>query len=186
MPPALSTPAEDVGPRPEIRPDPGQQLLEREWLRQVVIGPEVEALDPVIHPPPGAQHQDRNRGAPLAQALQHVQPVQVGQAEIEDHHTDVRVHGPPKRIAPGAHPLDAVAVRAEPFHQERGDALLVLDDEQLHWGIRIQNVAPSPGRLPTPASPPCALAIPRTMASPSPVPPEPDDPVVNGSNSFSS
>ena len=71
-------------------------------------------------------------------------------------------------------------MRPEPFFEERRHSLFVLDDQELHRGILIQNVAPRPGRLTTPAFPPWALAIPRTMGSPNPVPPG-DDPVLKGS-----
>ena len=66
--------------------------------------------------------------------------------------------------------LDAVALVGEALLQEGGDARFVLDEEQPHRGTRIQNVAPSPGRLTTPTLPWCASAIVWTIASPSPLP----------------
>src|SRR5207247_480284 len=113
-------------------------------------------------------------------AFQHVQAVQVGQAEIQDHERDAGVREAPERVPAGLRPFDGIAMGAEPFVEERRDALFVLDDQKLHRGIVTQNVTPCPGRLATPASPPWALAIPRTMESPNPVPPR-DDPVLNGS-----
>src|SRR5260370_41376142 len=65
--------------------------------------------------------------------------------------------------------------------QEGRDALLVLDDPDLHRGILIQNVAPRPGRFTTPDPPSCAWAIPRTIDSPRPVRPGRGDAMRNGS-----
>ena len=54
----------------------------------------------------------------------------------------------PERVLAGLHPLDVIAVRTEPFVQERRDALFVLNDQEPHRGILIQNVTPCPGRWP--------------------------------------
>jgi hypothetical protein len=75
--------AEALGRR--FAPDAGKKFLERERLREVVVGPEIEPFDPVAHPASGTQHQHRNRRSPLPHALQHLKTVQVGQAEIQDH-----------------------------------------------------------------------------------------------------
>ena len=91
------------------------------------------------------------------------------------------MHETPERVLAGLRPFDGVAMRAEPFLEERRDTLLVLDDQDRDRGILIQNVAPLPGRLTTPDSPLWALAIPWTMASPKPMPPLRDDLVLNGS-----
>src|SRR5262249_48225863 len=108
--------------------------------------------------------------------------VQVGQSEIQDDKRDVRLDRPLERFLPAAHPFNVIAVRLEPLVQERGDARLVLHHEQLHRGIRIQNVAPRPGRLTTPHSPPGPRATPRTIHTPSPAPLSLAPPVLNGSN----
>ena len=65
----------EVDTGPEIGPYAGQEFLEREWLRQVVVRAEVEPLDPVIHSSPGAEHQNRNGRPPLPQPPEHLKPV---------------------------------------------------------------------------------------------------------------
>src|SRR2546426_922015 len=76
---------------------------------------------------------------------------------------------------------DRVAVGPQSLLQERSDSILVLDEQELHRGSLIQKVEPRPGLLSTPALPSCASAIPRTMASPRPVPFD-EGPCRNGSN----
>ena len=134
-------------PGPQVGPDPGYQLGEGERLAQVVVRAQVEPLDLVVHAPSGAEHQHRNRGPACAQAFEHVEAVQVGQAEIEDDERDAGPFGPPQRVPAAARPLDVIAVPAEPFLEERSDAFLVLNDQQRHRGILIQKAAPRPGRV---------------------------------------
>jgi hypothetical protein len=81
---------------PEISPHAGQELFEGEWLAQVVISAEVESPDPVAGAPPGAEHQDWDRRSALAQVVEHVKAVQVGQAEVQDQTT--RPCSPPAGI----------------------------------------------------------------------------------------
>ena len=48
---------------PEERIDAGQQLARVKWLRQVIVGSGVQALDPVLKLTLGREHQDRRRAA---------------------------------------------------------------------------------------------------------------------------
>jgi hypothetical protein len=118
----------DTGVGPQVRPNASQQFLEGEWLGQVIVRAEVEPFHPVVHPPPRAEHKDGYRGAPPPQFLEHLEAVQVRQAEVEDHQRDVGARGALERLPPALHPFHAVSVSAEPLDEERGDALLVLND----------------------------------------------------------
>src|SRR5260370_1472140 len=92
--------------------------------------------------------------------------------------------GPSWAVMPlpaGLGPLDGIAMGRELLPQEGRDALLVLDDPDLHRGILLQKVAPRPGRFTTPDSPSWARAIPRTIDSPRPVRPVRGDAMRNGS-----
>jgi hypothetical protein len=121
---------------PEMCAHPGQQFFEHERLHQVVVRAEVETVNPVLHPPSGAQDQDGDAGAAL------------------------------ERLAPGAHPLDAVAVRPESFHEERRDAFFSLDEEKFHRAFLTQSAALRPGRRATPGLPRPTREIP-CMSGPS-------------------
>src|ERR1700722_759649 len=58
VPKAQDLPLLSAAP-PEQGPQPGQQLGEREWFDQVIVGAGIETLDPVVHGVPGRQHEDR-------------------------------------------------------------------------------------------------------------------------------
>ena len=81
---------------------------------------------------------------------------------------EVRLDPTHERFPAACHPLNIVPVRPKPLRKERCDPLVVLDDEELHAGILTQNVAPCPGRLRTPAAPPCAEGPGRPLDRPGP------------------
>lgn len=66
------------------RLEPGFELGELERLEQVIVRPEVQAGDAIIELAPCRQDQHRNSGASLAHSPQYVQPIHVGQGEIEN------------------------------------------------------------------------------------------------------
>src|SRR4029453_708 len=55
-------------PPPPPRPHAPEQLADRERLAEVVVGAQVQALDPVGDGAGGGQHQDPRRAAPGDQA----------------------------------------------------------------------------------------------------------------------
>src|SRR5699024_8458580 len=114
-----------------------------------------------------------------ADHAQHAEPVESGQAEIEDDEV----------VSAGAHQVDRLvavlddvggeALGAQPLGHEGRDAVLVLDDEYAGQlvslssrcqGRRSRNVAPSPWTELTVTDPPWALAMRSTIVNPSPVP----------------
>ena len=82
------------------RAQPGEQLLEREGLGEVVVGPGVEALDPVADRVAGGEHQDRYVVAGGAQRPRRLDPVEPRHHHV-DHH-DVGVLGADRDQALGA------------------------------------------------------------------------------------
>ena len=67
------------------RLDPAHQLAQAERLGQVVVGAELEADDLVDLVVARRQDQDRHLGAGGADAAQHLEAVDAGQADVEDH-----------------------------------------------------------------------------------------------------
>ena len=73
------------GPAPaERRVDPGQELLDAEGLGHVVVGAQVERADLVGLGPAGRQHDDADVGQ-LADVAAQLEPVGVGQHQVEQH-----------------------------------------------------------------------------------------------------
>ena len=118
------------------RADPGQQLGGAEGLGQIVVGPLVQCryLVPLVRA--GGDHHHRQAG-PAPQLPEDVQPVHVGQAQIQNH--QIRAvggdHGKPLRPGAGLDGLIALAVQHG--GDELGDALLVLDDQYLFPYIHV-------------------------------------------------
>nr|BFE82104.1 hypothetical protein GCM10020093_047050 [Planobispora longispora] len=69
---------------PEHRVQPGVQVVAGERLDQVVVRPRLQQTDDLRLVVPGRRHDDRDV-RDTADHLQRLRPVQIGQAEIEDH-----------------------------------------------------------------------------------------------------
>ena len=117
------------------RPDPGQELTEGERLGQVVIGPEVEAVDPVVHRGGGRQHQDPGRGRARHQARAHRVAVHPGQVAVQ--HDDVirgergDLHG---RLAVVGD-VDRHALVPQALRDPVGQHLLIFHHQHSHGSI---------------------------------------------------
>ena len=87
---AVSTTASSSrGCRPaQRRPQPREQLVHAERLRDVVVGAGVEGLDLVRLALADGEDDDRH-ARPAAQAADHVDAVDPRQAEVEDHEVGV-------------------------------------------------------------------------------------------------
>ncbi len=65
------------------RAQPRQEFGEVEGLDEVVIGPDVEALDAVVDGVTRGEHQDRRRVARAPDAPTDLEPVDVGELQVE-------------------------------------------------------------------------------------------------------
>jgi hypothetical protein len=77
---------------PQHHADPGHQFARRKRLGDVIVGANLEAHDTVDLVAAGGQEDHRNVGE-LAQLAADVEPILVGQADVE-HHQNGRVGGP--------------------------------------------------------------------------------------------
>ncbi len=100
------------GPAAQQGADPGQQLLALERLDQVVVGAAVEAGDPVLGLGPGGQHQDRHVTL-LAEAAADLDPVEAGEAEVEDDQVGDEPDRHVERLDPVGGGADLVALVAQ-------------------------------------------------------------------------
>ena len=121
-----------TGRAAEQRAQPRDQLLHLERLGQVVVGAGVDPLDPLGPHAARGEDEDRQRGPAGPPPLQHRQPVELGQAEIEDRGViGLRVALEPGLLAVRHH-VDGHAGSLERGRDVGCDARLVLDDEDLH------------------------------------------------------
>jgi hypothetical protein len=118
---------------PDRRPHPGQQFLHAERLRDIVIGAGVERFHLVHAVGPAGQHDDRGLG-PAAQALDHLHPVQVGQAEIEDHQVGRVAAGHLECLGSGRRDMHVVVPHPQVDPQGPQDLRFIVDDQHsCHW-----------------------------------------------------
>ena len=115
------------------RPEPGRELLVGERLHEVVVGARVEAGDPVADRVAGGEHEDRELAPLPAQAPGDLEPGDVRQADVEDHGLDPgAVLGDRQAGLAVERDVDDVAVLLEEPPQGPAQALVVLDDEEMH------------------------------------------------------
>ncbi len=111
------------------RAQPGEQLLDRKRLGQVVVGAGVEPDHAVADAVERRQHQDRHVVARAAGAAAHAEAVHVGQAHVEDHQVGLLALHRREALGAGAGELDAVARLAQLELEHAGDRGVVLDDQ---------------------------------------------------------
>ena len=177
------------------RPDAGQQLVEAERLRQIVVGAGVEAADHVLDRVARGEHQD-GRVPPLPPELgRDLEPVLLGQHDVEQDDVvlvDVGQHGGLVAVGGDVH---HVALFLQSLLDESGDLPVVFHDENFHGpqssGGRLNAAGtlregffmiwawpaapartgrPGPGRDTARSSPPSRRASRRERGRPSPAP----------------
>ena len=114
------------------RPHPRLQFGQGERLGHVVVGAEVEALDPLLDAVGGGQDQHRNLRVAPAQSPEHFEAGHRRQAEVEDQHVEVlRRQRAVGRLAV-ADDVDRVAGGAQRPRQPVGKDLVILGDQNPH------------------------------------------------------
>src|SRR5947208_4502998 len=116
----------------QVHPYAGEQLVERERLRQVVARPELEAAQ--LRAEIGARGEDQHRQGGIAprQLSQHRQPVESRQEEIEDDEVIAAAARAPETACAVSCGVDREPLGLEPPPHEREDPRLVLDDQDRH------------------------------------------------------
>ena len=124
------------------RPDAAPELPDRERLRDVVVGAELEPEHLVELVVAGREHDDRH-GALGAQALADLEPVELREHDVEDDEVDGLLAEALERLLAVARRHDAEAVALERIGQKLLDGLLVVDEED---GRGICHDSMMPGR----------------------------------------
>src|SRR2546421_2079068 len=114
------------------RPQPGQQLRERERLDQVVVGAGVQAADPVTDRIPGGEHQDRYPAAARPQRAAHLYPVHPRHHHVEQHRVVVVVAGAEQRFLAVVGDVDGVPFALQAATQRPDQLDLVVYDQNAH------------------------------------------------------
>ena len=117
---------------PGERPQPGEQLGERERLRQVVVGAGVEAADAILDRVARGQHQHRRPDAVRAQPAADLDAVHAGEHQVEHDRVVLGRARHPQRVFAGAGDVGGVRLLDEPAPQQRRELGLVLDDQHAH------------------------------------------------------
>ena len=130
---------------PHQRPQPREQLGELERLGHVVVGAEVEAIDAVGDTVAGGQHQDRRPAAAPAQPCAGVEPVHVGQPQVEHDRVVAGVQRPPDGIRAGAGGIGRIPLLPQPAGDDLAQPGRVFDKQHPH----APSVGPArpPGRI---------------------------------------
>ena len=130
-------------------PHARQQFDEGEGLDQVIVGPLFQALDAILQAAAGAEDEDRRAERAVADLPQHLQSVDVGKPEIEDHHVVIRRLQMIQGLGAGEGGIHGVAGALEAAAQEVGDSLFVLHHQDSHllsvYTLPLGQKAPRPG-----------------------------------------
>ena len=116
---------------PKTGADAREQLLEAERLRHVVVGAPLEPVHGVVDLVTSGEHHDLDPGSASAELAEHLVAVDPRQADVEDHHVEGVGAELRERLLPRRRDDGREAVRTQALVEERGDTLLVLDDQHV-------------------------------------------------------
>src|SRR5215211_178631 len=116
----------------QLRPDPREQLIEGERLRDVVTGTEIEATQFRLEVGPCRDDHDRELGSLVVQLPQDGQPVQARQQQVEHDEVVPVAARAGKAGAAVARPVNDEPLRLQTARKEGEDSRLVLDDQDPH------------------------------------------------------
>ncbi len=118
---------------PSERSEPRRNLLVGERLDDVVVGAGIEPGDPVRDAVPRREHQDRDAAAAGPHPPGDLEPVDVGQADIEDQGIEAATRlDELERLATADREIDDVAFLGQESLEEPTQPGIVLDDEHVH------------------------------------------------------
>ena len=117
------------------RPQAGEQLGERERLREVVVGAAVEPGDAVLDGVARGQHQDRRPDAVVAQAAAGLEAVDARQHHVEDDRVVLGGARHPQRVLAARRHVRDDPLLAQAAADQRRHLHLVLDDQHPHRPI---------------------------------------------------
>ncbi|MNH17045.1 hypothetical protein D3C79_766990 [compost metagenome] len=120
----------DAGPLPQQDPDPRHHLLDAERLAHVVVGPRVQQPHLLLLRIPRRQHQ-HGVLVVLADRLQDLDAIPIGQAEVQDHQVRVEVAILLQPVVDADRLADLVALGDQADAQEAADRHLIINDQDM-------------------------------------------------------
>ena len=117
---------------PHQRPQPCEELGERERLRQVVVGPRIETRDAVVDRVARGEHEHRCPDAVLADPAADLEAVDAGEHQVEHDRVVLGRLRHPDRVVARARDVDRVTLLDEPAPEQARHLELVLDDQDPH------------------------------------------------------
>lgn len=114
------------------RAQPREQLVEREWLHEVIVGAQIEPGHPIGDGIARGQHEHVRRVARRAQLAEDREAVEPRQHDVEDDDVVRVVLGVPQALDAIAGRVDRVADVAQPARERLPQRPVVLDDQQAH------------------------------------------------------
>ena len=121
------------------RADAGQQLGQPERLGDVVVGAGVQADDGVHLVGPGGQDQHRQTRLGLPEPAADLEPVHLGQAEVEHHELHLPGGGDGQGAGPVGLHLDLVALPAQRAGERFTDRGIVLGKQHGRHARRVKD-----------------------------------------------
>jgi hypothetical protein len=112
------------------RAEAGEEFLERERLREVVVGPGVETGHTVLHVAEGGQHEDGHGEAARTETLDEGAPIKARKPPVYDEGIVPARERFEKAPLPVGLDRDDVALLFQPTPDGLGDGRLVLDEQE--------------------------------------------------------
>jgi hypothetical protein len=119
---------------PDQRTDARHQLGHGEGLHHVVVGAEVEAVHAVVHLVARREQQHRHPLRAAAQPAQHLEAVDIGQPDVEDHEIEALARRRLDRQLAARHHVDRIALGTQDAGKALVQGSVVLDDQDAHAG----------------------------------------------------
>ena len=115
--------------------DAGEELLEGERLREVVVGAGVESAHAVVDAVERGKQQDGGVDAAAAEGLAHLHAVDLGQHHVEDDDVVRAFEGHLQALLAVVGEVGGVAFFLEHAADELRQAALILDDKYVHFWV---------------------------------------------------
>src|SRR5260370_19253215 len=114
------------------RPQPGQQLLQLEGLRQIVIRPEVQTADFIVDTAPGGENQDMALHPGPPPTLEERKSIFFGEHEVKDDYVVIGSLGLVSSLLAVERSVDRETFFLQPSAKSTDERLVIFDEQYPH------------------------------------------------------